>query len=327
MEQDLVSIITPCYNGARFISQYIESLKNQTYKKLEILFINDGSTDESEVLINKRKQELLKLGYQFRYYSQSNQGAAAATEIALWHMNGEYFLLHDVDDILLPNAIEVMASFLKCNPHYGMVRCNGYYVKSDNIENIMGTFDSNHQSGREDKLFEKLLYGETYNWPGSFMIRTEDFIQSNHNLDIYHSRYGQNLQVMLPVAFYFDSYFIDMCLMKYIRHKDSHSMATTYLHMKDLYNGYQENRIKILDSLNLAEDKRDEYVHEINICFSKIRLELAEANKVIEDMDKEYFFLKKNKSLNYNDKKAYYFLRSKILNKLLCLKNRWEKVK
>ena len=55
-KQPLVSIITPCYNSENYIQRYIDSIQKQTYKNIELIFVNDGSTDRTEEILNKNKE-------------------------------------------------------------------------------------------------------------------------------------------------------------------------------------------------------------------------------------------------------------------------------
>jgi len=70
MNEKLVSIITPCYNGEKFINRYLDSLLGQTYSNIEIIFINDGSTDKTEEIVFSYKDNFKKKGIKFIYISK-----------------------------------------------------------------------------------------------------------------------------------------------------------------------------------------------------------------------------------------------------------------
>ena len=74
MQEDLVSIITPLYNGERFVAQTIESVLAQTYPHWEMIIINDGSKDNSEAIVQKYTEQDARI----QLVSQSNAGSAAA---------------------------------------------------------------------------------------------------------------------------------------------------------------------------------------------------------------------------------------------------------
>ena len=77
MESYLVSIITPCYNVEKTIKKYLESILNQTYKNLELIFIDDGSTDETEKIIKEYINEFEQNKIKVKYVYQENAGFSA----------------------------------------------------------------------------------------------------------------------------------------------------------------------------------------------------------------------------------------------------------
>ena len=110
-DEDLISIIVPVYNVEKYLEQCLESLLNQTYKNIEIIVVNDGSTDQSLDILNKYsfKDNRIKL------YSQKNQGISAARNTALEHINGKYIMFVDSDDWIEINTCETALHELKKN--------------------------------------------------------------------------------------------------------------------------------------------------------------------------------------------------------------------
>ncbi len=100
--QTKVSVIIPVYNTALYLSEALDSICNQTLKELEIIVINDGSTDNSLEIIKKYAEKDKRI----TYYSQQNQGQGAARNLGLSHAIGEYIYFMDSDDILKSNALE-----------------------------------------------------------------------------------------------------------------------------------------------------------------------------------------------------------------------------
>ena len=91
-----VSVILPVYNVAQYLDETFTSLLNQTLQEMEIIAVNDGSTDNSEEIIKKYAQEDQRI----KYFSQENQGQSVARNLALQHATGEYIYMMDSDDIL-----------------------------------------------------------------------------------------------------------------------------------------------------------------------------------------------------------------------------------
>ena len=120
MTKPLVSIITPCYNGEAFLKRYFESILNQTYPNLELIFINDGSTDRTEEIALSYRERLEKRGITYIYEKQENAGQAAALNRGLKLFKGEYLTWPDSDDVMTKDSIEKKVHFLEKNPKYEM---------------------------------------------------------------------------------------------------------------------------------------------------------------------------------------------------------------
>lgn len=97
----LVSIIIPCYNQAQYLPDALGSVLSQTYMNWECLIVNDGSTDNTEVVA----QEWLKKDGRFRYLKKENGGLSSARNAGLRLAAGEYIQLLDSDDLLETNKI------------------------------------------------------------------------------------------------------------------------------------------------------------------------------------------------------------------------------
>lgn len=99
MNSPLVSIIIPCYNCERFISQCVNSCLNQTYNNIEIIVVDDGSTDNTYSILTNFKEKIVLL-------KQENKGAPKARNEGLKIADGEFIKFLDGDDELLSDAIE-----------------------------------------------------------------------------------------------------------------------------------------------------------------------------------------------------------------------------
>ena len=89
-----VSVILPIYNVAPYLDEAFQSLINQTLMDIEIIAINDGSTDESQQYINKYAKQDSRI----KSYQQKNQGQSVARNFAIEHATGEYIYMMDSDD-------------------------------------------------------------------------------------------------------------------------------------------------------------------------------------------------------------------------------------
>lgn len=302
----LVSVLIPCYNGERFLESCFNCLLEQTYKEVEVVFVNDGSKDNSEKLAIEYGKKLEEKGYIFKYFYQENAGAAAAINFALKKLTGKYIMLYDVDDIIMPTSIEDKALFLDNNEDYDMVRNNGYFVNLSNLNKNLNLFVTREEEKNNEHIFEDIILERTNNWPSTFMVRTDALFSHIPNKNIYESRFGQNLQIMLPVAYFGKSGFIDKPLMKYVKHDNSHSANTSYEREMELSDGYEENRIAVINMLDIDESIKNKYIDMIRKRFIKRRMYTSLTYDKKDILKKEYKALKE---INFATKKdtLYYY--------------------
>ena len=101
-KNDLISIIVPIYNVEKYLRMCLDSIENQTYSNLEVLLIDDGSTDDS----GKVCQEYVARDSRFRYIKKENGGASDARNFGIDRASGEYLSFVDSDDWLAPTYVE-----------------------------------------------------------------------------------------------------------------------------------------------------------------------------------------------------------------------------
>ncbi len=97
-----VSILIPVYNTSKYLSKCINSLINQTYKNIEIIAVNDGSTDNSKTLLEKFAEKDSRI----TVLSQENGGSSMARKTVLEHSTGDYVMFVDSDDYLDRSTVQ-----------------------------------------------------------------------------------------------------------------------------------------------------------------------------------------------------------------------------
>ena len=102
----LVSIVIPVYNGSNYMREAIDSALAQTYERVEVIVVNDGSTDDTE-------QIALSYGERIRYFRKENGGVSSALNLGIKEMKGEYFSWLSHDDVYTPDKIEVQIDALR----------------------------------------------------------------------------------------------------------------------------------------------------------------------------------------------------------------------
>ncbi len=112
---ELVSIITPSYNCAKFVEETIQSVLSQTYTNWELLFQDDCSTDNTKEIVVKYAEKDSRIKYECNAY---NSGAAITRNNALRRAKGKWIAFLDSDDIWLPDKLEKQIKFMQNNNYY-----------------------------------------------------------------------------------------------------------------------------------------------------------------------------------------------------------------
>ncbi|MCR5667278.1 MAG: glycosyltransferase [Eubacterium sp.] len=122
----MISVIIPVYNVENYIDHCLESVTNQTYQDIEIIVINDGSTDASL----QKCQEWAKKDVRIKLYSKENEGLGPTRNLGIQVAQGEYLFFVDSDDWIAHNTLELMHTKAK-NTDADIVLCNRFLVEQD----------------------------------------------------------------------------------------------------------------------------------------------------------------------------------------------------
>lgn len=307
MKQTKVTVITACYNGEKYLDDCFFYILNQSYDNIEYIIVDDGSTDRSASIMKQYIDKFRNRGYEYKIIEKENGGAASAINVALKKTTGEYLTLFDVDDVLMKDSVKEKAEYLDRHTEYGIVRSNGYYVKSKNLRQNSYLFVTKKHEKENQYIFEDILYGKTNNWSGSFMVRCSALFDSIKNQSIYISPWGQNMQILLPVSYKYMAGFIDKPLMRYVEHGKSVSRDSSPERQLQLLNGYMENRIEIIKSMQINKDVKDTYIQRIQQYYLHVRLRYALEKGMISLLEKEYQALHESQDISFEDR-FYYFL-------------------
>ena len=188
MQMPILTVIIPVYNAEKYLPKCLNSLANQTYKNLEIIFVDDGSTDNSGAICD----QYCKKDNRARAIHQENRGVVAAREQALHAAKGEYVTFLDADDWIDKNVYEkmmkgavesgadIVVSGYVVESESGKIRKNFTYGRARiyNAEDGWNAMCSYRYFGWElcDKIYKREIISKIrvpYN-----VIRGEDFLQN-----------------------------------------------------------------------------------------------------------------------------------------------------
>ncbi len=148
-----VSVIIPTYNYGRFLGTAIRSVLDQTFRDLELIVVDDGSTDETREVVAEFESDC-----RVQYVFQSNQKDAAARNTGISKASGRYLAFLDADDYWMPEKLARQLEILHANPHAGAIHSAAYLDTVDDGQRLVSRTLLQRPPLRERTLYEELLY-------------------------------------------------------------------------------------------------------------------------------------------------------------------------
>ncbi|QPH38827.1 glycosyltransferase family 2 protein [Pedobacter endophyticus] len=186
-EKDLISVVVPVYNGQQYVKTCLEALLGQTYSNLEIIVINDGSTDQSATYIQEYPVKLINL--------EKNQGLSFARNTGMDAATGKFIHFMDVDDVVNLNYYELM--------HTAIVDTDADIACSEIINKARPQKSQRFKTERvytatHDKLEATYVGKMGFVW--RYLFNT-DFLKK-HALRFQEGRLMEDLMFSLPAVFF-----------------------------------------------------------------------------------------------------------------------------
>lgn len=217
MEQDLISIIVPVYNVQEYLKNCINSILNQSYKNIEIILVDDGSTDESSSICDL----YVKKDNRIKVIHKENGGLSDARNMGIKSARGKYITFVDSDDYLDENYVKVLYilitennSDIACSRMKKTDSLNDKIINKNEKINIYNSIDAikeilyqrNIDNSAPSKLFKKDLF-ENILFPVGYAFEDLDtmyklFLQANkivsttNNYYLYYQRQGSILHTV-----------------------------------------------------------------------------------------------------------------------------------
>jgi len=271
MKRELISIIIPTYNRSKFIKNAVHSVLNQTYKDIEIIIVDDCSTDATESIIAFIGDERLK------YIKNSkNTGVAFSRNIGIKNSKGSYISFIDDDDEWMPEKLEKQISrFKELTDDYGVVYCGyGIYNKS-------GVLNGEKHPEFKGSVAKKMLAGSIMGGSTPLLRKRVFDVCGLHDTSLKNA-VDWEMWIRVSQSFKFD--FVDEVLVKYNIHGNQLSVDI-------------KNKIR---ALNIIKEKHKYIIKQNNEEFSMLK-KLFKLNLAIKQNKHAYYLLKKAYRINRKD--------------------------
>lgn len=187
----LVSVIIPCYNAEKYVEQAVCSIMNQTYKNLEILIIDDCSTDHSFEILQRLASEDYRITL---VKNDKNLKIVKTLNKLVCKARGKYIARMDADDISALNRLEKQVDFMENNPEYGICGTKAWRIDSQNM--IIGR--SLLPQGNEEIQIASKFFCIFYH--PSVIIRSEIFKQNLYNENYLYAEDLELWQRLLQIT-------------------------------------------------------------------------------------------------------------------------------
>ncbi len=199
--QDLVSIIMPSYNTAKYICESIESVLSQTYKNWEIIIVDDCSTDDTDSIVAHYLSDK-RINYM---KNEKNSGAAVSRNRALREAKGRWIAFLDSDDLWMPDKLEKQINFMEKN-WYSFSYTN--YEEIDVNGNKTGVYVTGPKKITKTGMFN-------YCWPGCLTVMYDRNVVGL--IQIADIKKNNDYAMWLKVCRKADCYLLNECLAQYRR--------------------------------------------------------------------------------------------------------------
>lgn len=182
-----ISVIVPVYNTEKYLKKCLDSITNQTFQDIEIIIVNDGSTDNSETIIKEYQH---KYHDKIKYFKKENGGLSDARNFGVNQAKGEYLNFVDSDDYLDINLFSNLQEQINENIDlikYKLIKVDENYKELERIDGPV----FNSLSGQD--AFNKLVFQDVLLEPAClYLFRTEFYKNNNFNFmkDTYHEDFG-----------------------------------------------------------------------------------------------------------------------------------------
>lgn len=269
-EMPKVSVIIPTYNYASFIVEAVESVLAQTFKDMEVIVVDDGSTDNTRDVLKRFNGKII-------YLYQENRGAPTARNKGIRAAQGEYLGFLDADDLWMPEKLEIQVPILDQDPEVGLVYANTYNVGALREHQLLSMANKSGGSGR---IFTKLLEGNFIPSP-SVLVRKSCFEEVGLFDDDMGKLAAQDWDMWLRIARVYKVVYVDQVLAKYRYHTRN---MTSDLERSKAGRLYVLNKIFSDPSLKELEPRASLYYSCVYYEYGEIYYILGEQEKARRDL-------------------------------------------
>lgn len=184
--QSKVSMVIPCYNKVQSIGEMFDSIIAQKWNNIELIIVNDGSTDGTREIIAKYEPKFIAREFEVVIIDQENAGVCAAGKAGLLGATGEYICMVDSDDELAPNYVSTMAGWMEENSDCDFCVCEAIEYTGDGENKKFANFIQRGPAKHESNYLERYLMAYIRQTVWVYMVR-KHYLQKCRILETYYT--------------------------------------------------------------------------------------------------------------------------------------------
>lgn len=309
MIKGLVSLLTPCYNSGRFVHRLLDSVLSQDYPNIEMVVVDDGSTDDTREKIEAYIPKFERRGYTLKYLYKENGGQASAINMGLPLLKGEFIAWPDSDDYYTYSySISTFVNALKNGgDKIGLVRSIGRFIDAKNMQPSLWSSLLTY-APVENSFNAMIKDGNFLMVPINYMAKACAIDESIPNRHIYQGRHPQNIQMFDPLTYCFKV--IDtvskLATIVIRDNSDSHSPRTFKQRLNDFddFMDIHEHTFDNMPYLNTREREKYKKIvatmqlnEKIAICFHQLNKNMA--HNIAKEMKRKKVSMHWKKRVKY----------------------------
>lgn len=269
-QDNLVSLVTPGWNGKQFVHRLLDSIITQTYRPIEYIYVDDGSSDGTAKIVQAYKEQFKTAGIDFKFVQQENGGISEALMTGFQHVTGKYLSCPEYDDILLPTSVEKRVQYLQNHPDCAVVSADAWVVTENNIEERKNKISHNNPNRFDRNHFYQALMSNSIFNAACNMLRMDLFDKTHTDRKIFSSRIAPNQQILLPLYYHYNRGFIEEPLSIFLIRQGSvsHPQKTLEIELnRDIE--YRNILFHTLESIDMPNDLLELYKKRVEINVQK----------------------------------------------------------
>ncbi|MCW3795113.1 glycosyltransferase family 2 protein [Paenibacillus sp. LS1] len=238
--QGKVSMVMPCYNKVKYIGQMFDSILAQEWDNIELILVNDGSTDGTRDVISQYEPMFRKRGYEVIIEDQTNAGVCAAAKVGLALATGNYICMIDSDDELDPKYVSVMAGFLDEHDQYDYCICDAVLYTGTGINKEFKPLQFSKLNTEEPLYTERYLLTDIRSEVWVYLVRADYLNQCNIIENYYTDTKGSHEPgYIIPLTMYSGRYkYFPLALYHFNVGDIGHSHHVKYEQAQRFYDEY-----------------------------------------------------------------------------------------